>query len=642
MDNQHAVTRHYAILIGIDAYPRGSLTSCVRDVTRIKECLEDKLSSVHVRTLTASKSSDPEIVTPREDPACWPTCRNVTSAFEAITSQAEPGDSVYIHYSGHGTRLDPCFDFSNQSTGDLALVLLKGDQSPEEYLKGLRLACFLKKMVDKNLKVTLVLDCCFSATVYRNGGPSVRYLPCDLVTAPSTLLDPEISFRGGNPCSAKRNGSMRDNWLVEPNRYAILAACGPDENAKGGSETSEKGLTYGVLSYFLLRTISAHGLGWRHRDIHHHIRAIFWESCIAQHPVLYGNADQGFFGPVQTHRGVRSARIVQREGIIQILAGQAHGVRDGDQFTVFFPTSTSGDGNEERLIAKIIQVGGLTSQLELLDPHRKVQTGWIAEPLTCAYLAQFPIHLAPDLPHRDEWLAALKERSLSTNINTPQIPVFHVVLKNIDEYEILDSSGQNLINLPALPRDQVDTGRICDVLEHLTRFKATKELNNQVPNAAFRTSFDVQIVNDGAVFGPEEQIEVRHNTPLELTINNKGDTTLYAHVYNLGPCWRVKGIIRATYEAIPPRKDPHNGSLSLPGKLSRRIRMTVPPIMKDYGSCEDIIKVFVTSQPTSFDLLELPKLGGLTDIFSGNRGSQYSSSASGDWMAVNFSIRTLA
>lgn len=642
METEHSEPRYYAILIGIDSYPANPLTSCVRDVQMIKGYLQDNLTSVDVRTLTASKSLDSEIVTPREDPEYWPTYRNVTSAFEAITYQAEPGDFVYLHFSGHGTRLKPCFDFSNRSTGDLALVLLKGDQSPEEYLRGPRLAGLIKGMVDKKLKVTLVLDCCFSATVYRNSGPSVRYLPCDLATASSSLLDPETSFRGRYTCPAKRNASMRDNWLMEPDRYAILAACGPDEKAKGGSETSEKGLTYGALSYFLLQTISAHGIGWRHRDIHHHIRAIFWKACIAQHPVLYGDADQGFFGPVQTHRGVRSARIVKREGIIQILAGQAHGLRDDDQFAVFSPTSTSGHGIEERLIAKIIQVSGLTSQLELLDPHRKVQTGWIAEPLTCAYLAQFPIHLAPDLPQRDEWLAELKERSLSTNINTPQIPVLHVVLKNIDEYEILDSSGQNLINLPALPRDQVDTGRIFDVLDHLTRFKATKELNNQVPNAVFSTSFDVQIVNEGAVFGPEEQIEVRHNTPLELTINNKGDTTLYAHVYNLGPCWRVKGILQATYEAIPPRKNPHNGSLSLPGKLSKRIKMTVPPIMKDYGSCEDIIKVFVTSQPTSFDLLELPNLGGLADIISGNRGSQYSSSASGDWMAVNFSIRTLA
>ena len=638
MENEHSEPRYYAILIGIDAYPTKPLTSCVRDVQMIKGYLQDNPKSMDIRALTGSKSLDSEIVTPREDPEYWPTYRNVTSAFKTITSQAQPGDFVYIHYSGHGTRLKPCLDFSNWSTGDLALVLLKGDQSPEEYLRGPRLAGLLKGMVDKRLKVTLVLDCCFSATVYRNGGPSVRYLPCDLATTSSSLLDPGISL---DTCSAKRNASMRDNWLMEPDRYAILAACGPDEKAKGGSETSEKGLTYGALSYFLLQTISAHGLGWRHRDIHHHIRAIFWKSCIKQHPVLYGDADQGFFGPVQTHRSARSVRIVRREETIQLLAGQAHGFHDGDHFTVSRPNWTSEHGIEKKLIAKIIQVGGLTSHLELLGPHCKVQTGWIATPLTCAYLAGFPIHLAPDLPQRDDWLAALKERSLSTDINPPQIPVLHVMLKNTDEYKILDSSGQSLINLPAMPRDEVDTDHICDVLEHLTRFKATKDLNNRVPNAAFRKSFDVQIVSGGAVFGPEEQIELRHNSRLEITINNKSDTTLYAYVYNLGSSWRVKGILDATDEAIPPRKYLHDGNWALPGKLSRKIRMTVPPIMKAQGSCEDIIKVFVTSQPTSFDLLELPNLDGLAGIISGNRSSQCYSCESGDWVAISFSIRTL-
>ncbi|CAI7589343.1 unnamed protein product [Penicillium glandicola] len=278
MDNQHAVAKHYAILIGIDAYPSGPLTSCVRDVQMIQKCLEDKLGSVEVHTLIASKSLDPEIITPLEDPEHWPTYYNVTSVLERVTSQAKPKDYVYIHYSGHGTRLPPCFDFSNQSTGDLALVLLEGDQSPELCLRGPRLARLLKDMVDKELVVTLVLDCCFSATVYRNSGPDARYLPYGLTAASTHSLDPKDIYVERSTRPTNRDVSMRDNWLLEPDRYAILAACGPDENAKGGSEASEKGLIYGALSYFLSQTLSDHGIGRRHKDIHRHIRARFWES----------------------------------------------------------------------------------------------------------------------------------------------------------------------------------------------------------------------------------------------------------------------------------------------------------------------------------------------------------------------------
>lgn len=134
---------------------------------------------------------------------------------------------------------------------------------------------------------------------------------------------------------------------------------------------------------------------------------------------------------------------------------------------------------------------------------------------------------------------------------------------------------------------------------------------------------------------------MRHNSLLELTISNKGDAALYAHVYNLDSCWRVKEILYATYEAIPPRNDPRNGDLSFLGRFSKKIRMTVPPMMKEHGSCEDIIKIFLTSQPTSFDLLELPNLDGLADTIPGNRFSQSYSHVPEDWVTLSFPIRTL-
>ena len=57
---------------------------------------------------------------PDETPELWPTYGNVTSSLKEMSSRAKAGDFIYIHYSGHGTRIP------NSSTGDLALVLLEG------------------------------------------------------------------------------------------------------------------------------------------------------------------------------------------------------------------------------------------------------------------------------------------------------------------------------------------------------------------------------------------------------------------------------------------------------------------------------------------------------------------------------------
>lgn len=630
MDDKHTILSHYAILIGINAYPNRPLESCVRDVQKIKECLESKPLAIDIQTLTANSGD-----TSLEHSESWPTCRNVTSALETITSRAQPGDFIYIHYSGHGTRLDPCYERSNQSTGDLALVLLDEDGSRAMSLPGPRLANLLKAMVDKALVITLVLDCCFSASVYRDRDPNVRYLSCSRIGASTYLSIPEYDFADGNTRSTSRDASMRDNWLLNPDQYTILAACGPHEKTKGGSEANEKGERYGALSYFLFKALSDQGLEKRHKDIHRHLCAKFWEFCQVQHPVLYGNGDQAFFGRVDPYRNARFTSIFERDRSLRLLTSLAHGLRVDDRFALSPFGSSSDRDIEENFIVNVTQLWPLTSELELLGTPHNPQTGWIAEPLTCSYLSDFLVRLAPELSPQDEWWAALKERSLSICIDSEQDPAFQVVLSN-DEYAILDEYDRRIINLPAMPRDQTDTSRVCNILEHLTRFRMTKNITNEMPRAAFKESLDIQLRANRKGFNPEKQIEVQHDDIVELVMKNVGETALYVYVYNLGPLWQVKGM---SHEVIPERN--HDREWKFTGISSKRIRMTIPPAMSDYRLCENIIKIFVTSQPTSFDSLELPNIDELGKTTIEDRINRPDDHESKDWVAFNFPIRTL-
>lgn len=630
MDDKHIILSHYAILIGINAYPDRPLESCVRDVQKIKECLESKPLAIDIQTLTANSGD-----TPLEHSKSWPTCRNVTSALETVTSRAQPGDFIYIHYSGHGTRLDPCYERSNQSTGDLALVLLGEDGSRAMSLPGPRLANLLKAMIDKALIITLVLDCCFSASVYRDKDPNARYFSCSRIDASTYPPTSEYDFADENIRSTSRDASMRDNWLLNPDRYTILAACGPHEKAKGGSEATEKKEQYGALSYFLFKVLSDQGLGKRHKDIHRHLCAKFWESCQAQHPVLYGNGDQAFFGRVDSYRNARSTSIFKRDGNLRLLAGLAHGLRVGDRFALSPLGSLSDRDIEENFIANVTQLSPLTSELELIGTPHNPQTGWIAEPLTCSYLSDFRVRLAPELSPQDKWRTALEKRSLSICIDSEQDPAFQVVLSN-DEYAILDEYDRRIINLPAMPRDQTDTSRVCNILEHLARFRMIKDITNEMPRAAFKKSLDIHLRANRKDFNPGEQIEVQHGKVVELIMENVGETALYVYVYNLGPLWQVQEIC---HEVIPKRN--HDRDRKFMGTYSRKMKMTVPPAMNDYRSCEDIIKVFVTSQPTSFDSLELPNIDELGKTTVGDRTNRPDNHESEDWVAFNFPIRTL-
>jgi Caspase domain len=638
MDGQHTVVTHYAILIGIDAYHNRPLKGCVRDVQNIKRYLEGVPYPVHIQMFTATESADLESSSPTGDSILWPTYHNVTSTLEKVASLAKAGDFVYIHYSGHGTRATPCSEFSNKSTGDLALVLLNGTkENPVSYLWGPRLALSLKAMVAKGLVVTLVLDCCFSATVYRRDDPDVRFVPYDHEIDSKFPLNAEKSLKSEAGGSTSREASMLPNWLINPDGYAILTACGPHEEA---IELKFDGQRHGALSYLLLRILECGGPVEKHKDIYDRLRAEFRKYKLRQNPVFYGNKDQVFFGGTNFEITAATVPIIEKDGSLELLAGQAHGVSDGDQFALYPLSSAEPTSQRESVVAKVAHARALTSNLERLDRTSiRVRTGWMARVLTRFSLRRFPIRLASDLPHRDELLTALKERSLDVHIDMGQHPfTFHVVLNSNKEYEALDESGQKINNLPTMTQGQTDINSICDIIEHLAKFRLVKDLANKILEDPFQDSFDVRIINHDERFHPGCLMEVEHGDKLELVVENRGDKELYLYIYDMGPCWQIENILRGSYEVIPLQK---NGK-GFTGLSKKKLQMMVPPEMREKGQrqCEDIIKVFVTSKPASFDLLELQKLGESAKWKPTSRTGREYRDSSEEWAALNFPIRT--
>jgi len=66
-------------------------------------------------------------------------------------------------------------------------------------------------------------------------------------------------------------------------------------------------------------------------------------------------------------------------------------------------------------------------------------------------------------------------------------------------------------------------------------------------------------------------------------------------------------------------------------------------VEKEHHQCNDTIKVFVTAQSTSFDLLKLPKFGESVIRTPATRtGPENDDVLSEDWAALNFFIHTSA
>jgi hypothetical protein len=86
-----------AVLVGIN-YPgtKAELKGCHNDVARMRRCLVDRFGfdESGIRVLVDDGSGGPQ-----------PTGANIRRELARLVGDARPGDLLFFHYSGHGTRL---------------------------------------------------------------------------------------------------------------------------------------------------------------------------------------------------------------------------------------------------------------------------------------------------------------------------------------------------------------------------------------------------------------------------------------------------------------------------------------------------------------------------------------------------------
>ncbi|XP_027356021.1 metacaspase-6-like isoform X2 [Abrus precatorius] len=137
-----------AVLIGIN-YPgtKAELRGCINDVWRMHRCLIHRygFSENDITVLIDTDKSHTE-----------PTGKNIRSALTRLIRSAKPGDVLFVHYSGHGTRL-PAETGEDDDTGydecivpsDMNLIT---DDDFREFVDG----------VPRDCKLTIVSDSCHS------------------------------------------------------------------------------------------------------------------------------------------------------------------------------------------------------------------------------------------------------------------------------------------------------------------------------------------------------------------------------------------------------------------------------------------------------------------------------------------------
>lgn len=101
--------RKRAVLIGCN-YPgtKAELKGCINDVRRMHRCLLDRYGfpEENIMVLIDTEGSADS----------QPTGKNIRAALSDLVASSQPGDVLFVHYSGHGTRL-PAENDDNDDTG---------------------------------------------------------------------------------------------------------------------------------------------------------------------------------------------------------------------------------------------------------------------------------------------------------------------------------------------------------------------------------------------------------------------------------------------------------------------------------------------------------------------------------------------
>ncbi|KAI1427254.1 hypothetical protein F5Y12DRAFT_792579 [Xylaria sp. FL1777] len=421
-------------------------------------------------------------------------------------------------------------------------------------------------------------------------------------------------------------------------------------------------------------------VGGRQQHIYAHLCAIFKEYRPQQNPMLYGNKNISFFDDITYTLHPASIPVIRKAGKnLQLQAGQAHGVCDGDWFDLRAISDAESNSESSRapVVAKITGAGALTSNLELPDEIDVSKgPGWTAVALIHLSIRRFLVRLEIPPPDRNAWEMVVKERrSLKVQFVESAKPgtlfSFYLTVVGKDRYMIRDESGQEMLALPT-PAYDLDPDLVLDIVEHLAKFKMVKELANGSPSTSFEEQFSVRLIKTS---GEEFKlgchhldclVEVQDGDCVYVVVQNEearqtAGQSIYCHLYSMGSRWEIENLLDADHVEIPPRFS--NKSVDFVagtnGEWKERIKMTVP---QGQHQCDNIFKLFLTRQSTSFTSLELPELGrwvksrgigrgcraeadigrcynnGVVLRARGPRGSKKDSARSSDWVALNFRI----
>lgn len=625
----------YALLIGIDYYESNRLYSnlqgCVRDINLVDDYLRQTLD-VPTEQIYRLTSPIPEsvITTDGEESQidALPTYKNIVDLFKIITEKAQVGEQVYIHYSGHGGHAKTVYPIlKGENQYDEALVPMDiGDSEVGQYVRDVEMATLLKRMTDKGLIVTIILDSCHSGGATR-GDTAIR-----------SGIEPDTRLRTSESLVATKK-ELEQNWknlvsigtvgvagLPEAREYVLIAACRPTEYAYeyavNGSERN------GALTYWMIDTLKTASGKLNYKTLYSRISAKVQSHFRDQLPMLLGEAERSVFETdmLPTQHTVAVIDFDPSQKILELNAGQAQGLSNRALFSIYPLNTTDFRAEQSQIaIAEVTKVEASRAFARLLDEAEggiglrgQVEQGSPAKLLSAPpdlvrrvlLFDQKPLgnaeHQLPTQELVNKQTDALEKvrQALTSNgwlieVQEGEESSFQVAVGRDEEYEIC--LGMPILNLrPTLKiNDPKAAQKVVSRLVHLAKYQAVQALDN--PESDLMNDIELELLNKRLrPFRDPSNPCLKQGELVYMRIKNNSSTPLNIAVLDLEATWEVSQIpiqgMEAPFYQIQPNEE-----------VSVKLRFAVPDT-EEYEQVSETLKLFATRVPTDFRWLTLPPL----------------------------------
>lgn len=606
--------RLFALLVGIDRYANPHqaphLRGCVADVQGTYALLSGRFGvpESHIQMLTARLDQS-------EAPRDRATRANIVAGWQEHLAQAGPEDVVFFHYSGHGSQArgaDPC-----EANGYDETLVPHDSRTPDIFdLTNKELAALIRSVEERGAQVLVFLDCCHTDGGTRHIWSSAAVRCC----VADDRLRPPDSFLAGAAAFAPSRDRATPGGRLPLGSHVLLAACRENEPSyelcvSQAEPLAESRQWRGAASYFFHQALAAAGPEMTWAQIHDFVLTQVHALYPSQSPQLEGPVGLALWG--STHHPVNPyllAMAVEGNEYVQVNGGAALGLTPGTRLAFFAPgVEPPGDPLAYGLVEEV-QVDQAWAKLDRLaeipvTARARVLALSFTTPLYRVQTNIPQIRQALVTGDRSPFLLPADEAAPQSDDASPaDFPADFIVEVEDGLYLLRDGTGELSAELQ-LPATVEGSLQAVSMLEHIAVYRNIQRLHNPLGGALaagleLEAVVYTQVGRAGRPLDPIPLHDRGHNALIDdgqkllVTVHNRTDAPVYIAVLHLDPDYGISRVYpaRTGYQLVQAQ-----GSVVL-----EPLELRVAGL--GHSRSREILKVIATRVPTSFDVLQLPKL----------------------------------